>query len=128
MGIAIQTPGALGSIAEQVSLAAYNSTTSPGAGATLANIATPPAGVYSITAYTDLTGTVSATDQDNIQLAIDGVAQITLMVPAVVEGAAISPPFTFQYKTNGTSISLKANSAGTVSSVYRTLLSATRVA
>lgn len=127
MGVLIQTPGALGSIAEQASLTNYSSVTAPAAGGVLASLASPPAGVYQVQIIAGLTGTVAAADQDNIELVVDGSVITVLLLPAVVEGATDSPPFVIQVKTAGTSIQLKAVGAGTATAVYRTMLVATRV-
>lgn len=128
MGIEITPPGPAESLAPATSLGVYGSVTGPAAGATIAAVTTPAAGAYSVTVYVELTGTVAAADQDNLQLFDDNVVVTRVPASASISSGNVNPQFNFQVVTDGIhNIIVKAAAAGTGTAVYNVTLVVTRV-
>ena len=128
MGVQIQPPGPAVSPVPAASLLNYGANTAPTAFKTLAIISSPPAGVYKVTVYPELSGTVSSSDEDNMRLAVDGTVLATIQVPAQLTTGGQGQPISVYVRTVGTSISVQAVAAGGASAVYAVLLIATKVA
>lgn len=128
MGISIEPPGPGVVPVPAASLSNYGKVTGPAASAVIATITSPPAGVYTVTLYNELSGTVAAADQDNIKLLVDGVTITTLPLSAVIASGDVQPPLTITVKSSGTSIVVEAVGAATGTAVYSSLIIATKVA
>ena len=127
MGIQITPPSPIAASAPVASLYKYGTTTSPGSNAQLAAISTPPAGFYRVKIYAELSGTISATDQDNIRLNVDAVNLTNLPLSAVAPTQNIPTPIEIVVETTGTNITVKGIAAGTTGSIYGVLVVADRL-
>jgi len=127
MGIQITPPSPIAPSAPVASLYKYGVTTSPSANVVLASIATPPAGFYRVRIYVELSGTISASDQDNIRLTVDAVNLTNLLLSAVTPTQNVPTPIEIVVETTGTSIQVKSIAAGTTGAVYGVLVVADRL-
>jgi len=111
-------------VAETQSLSVYNTVTDPGAFATVASLASVPAGTYTITVLPSLAGTLTAADQNNMRLSIAGVLNQVLIVNPV---AGPSPAQTFTVTLAATtSINVQSVAAASgAAAVYQALVTAT---
>jgi hypothetical protein len=128
MGLYVEPPGpdvASGLVASQH---AFNQTTAPGAGAVLAVINNPPAGLYQVTAYCEISGTITAAEQDNILIQVDNNTFSHIPIQAIPTSGLVQEPFQCTVLSNGTNIRLEAVGAGGVAAVYTTVLIANKVA
>lgn len=110
------------------SLSADGSVTSPAAFANLASISPIPAGTYEVTVDFELSGTVAATDNNNIRIVSPGGTPSPILLDNnITTGEQTFGPFVMQ--TNGGAISLQTSTnAGTAGSVYSGTIIATPVA
>ena len=108
------------------SLAAANSVTSPGAGATIASLAAPPAGKYLIDVTVFLSGTAE-TALKNLRLLYNGATKVDT-IPSISAGGVLT--FRVPYASlDGTNpVTLIAIGAGVVGAVYNAVIVATRLA
>jgi hypothetical protein len=128
MGIQVTPPGPATSLAPQASLSAFGSATAPTAGAAIVTLAAPAPGTYQITVYEYLTGTVTAADQDNMTVQVNGVIKGTILEPGVAAGATMPAPFTLTVSVPAGNITVNAIGAGGASAVYHVSIVATRIA
>lgn len=128
MGLYVEAPGPEISSTLAPSQHAFNQTTAPAASAVLAVINTPPAGVYQVTAYIELSGTITAAEQDNVLIQVDNGTFSHIPVQALPTTGVVQTPFQCVVQTFGTNIRLEAIGAGGVAAVYTTVLIATKVA
>lgn len=109
----------------ETGLSTEASLVSPGAGATIASIASVPVGVYTISWETQLIGAAAAADQDNFAL-FSGATQLAVSLNAGAAGQY--PQTTVQFSlTSAQTIAVKAVGAGTVGVTYAAQLAVTPV-
>jgi hypothetical protein len=96
--------------------------TSPAALASIASIASVPAGEYTVNWQVELGGTLAAGDVNNFELTVAGVQQAVSLNPAV---AGIYPQDQVQIvvPAGGATVAIQAIGAGTVGAVYSAALS-----
>lgn len=128
MSIKIVPPGQVATLAPQASGTAYGLATSPSGGTALASIVAPPAGTYQITVEYYLSGTVTGTDGDNIQVTINGVQKLQCLVPPTAAGATGPQSMTFTGVVATGNIAVSAIVAGGAACQYHVSLIATRIA
>jgi len=127
VGISVEPPGPSDPLAPTPSLVNKNVTTGPAAGAGLATIAAPPAGIYKVDVYVEYSGTVAAADQDNLRLQVDSVTLVGLLASAAITSGDVNPIQSFIVRTIGTNIRIQAVALATATAVYTTMLVATQV-
>lgn len=104
---------------------ARGAVTAPGAGAAIATIVAPPAGLYRITVIGRYGGTSDTTD--NMELKKGATSLLVLPVLAVNNGTAI--PVTVDVRLDGaTAITVNAIAAGAALTNYLAYIVATKVA
>lgn len=107
---------------------AYNATTSPGGVTALAAITVNVAGYYQVDVYAYFSGTVTAaTEADNIQLWVDGLAYQNLLVPGVVNGTPVRHSFLVKSAGTGLTIETVCVGAATTGAIYHSLVAITQV-
>jgi len=127
MGISVEPPGPADPITPQTSHASFGSVTGPAAGGTIIATAALPAGVYKVDLYLRISGTITAAEENNMQLLNGAAVQNQLPVQAPAATVAADPPIT-QYKaSNATTFSVQAIAAAGVAAVYTVLIVATQV-
>ncbi|MCC9307691.1 hypothetical protein LN042_11350 [Kitasatospora sp. RB6PN24] len=101
--------------------------TAPGAGAAVASVTVPAAGLWEVVCSYWLSGTVAAGDANNLQLKQGATVRLTpLPVPAVVN--TLPPRLTVVLNcAAGDTVSLNAIAGGSASAVYNAVLVARQV-
>lgn len=99
----------------QPSQSATGKVTSPTASQVLATLGSNANAQYTVTAIVNLSGTLSATDTNNIQLNANGSGYAVLPIEPVTTEQTFGP---FIINSNGSAISLTAIGAGTVGAIY----------
>lgn len=111
----------------QVSLQKGGSVTAPLAGGNIATVTIVTAGLYEVTVWYFLSGTVAAGDANNFEILQNATARFALLpMPAVVD--VLTFPVTLLLSCAATdTISVAAIGAGTASAVYNAAIVARRV-
>jgi hypothetical protein len=129
MGIEITPPGLVATLVPSASLQAKGSVTAPTASQSIASIPTPPAGLYQCTFYTELSGTITAAEQDNFRVLYNGGTAFNVLSQATPTTGVVQVPFTINLQLNGLNgINLQALAAGGVAAVYSGMAIVTRIA
>lgn len=128
MSVRVRLPGSGSSLTPGASSTAYGLATSPSGGTPLAQIVSPPPGTYLCTVQAYLTGTVTGTDADNLQLTVNGVQKAQLLVPPTAAGPNPNVPDQVQVVVTTGNIAVSAIVAGGAACQYHVSLTATRVA
>lgn len=102
---------------------AYNKTTGPSAGATLASLSSLAAGNYTVDCWAYVSSSSSTADYDNIQLTVDGNTVGTLLVVGAV-GIAASAHYTFSLTTTTGAFALVAVGNASGGCIYHTQINA----
>src|SRR5271155_3252113 len=127
MGITIEPPGPPLTIAQQVSISAYGKVTGPAASGVIAQITGVPGGTYQVTVIPELAGTITAAEQDNMQLLSNASVKYTIPVQALpTTGAPQQQTSSIVFNGGGT-FTVEAVGAGGAAAVYSALIIATRI-
>jgi hypothetical protein len=112
------------------SVTGAGSATSPGAAATIAQIAALPAGTWEIMVDTFILGTtVGALESDNLRFSVGGAPVATIIVPVNgATGGVNNSKFTFRLNQLApATIAVVTNAAGTVGSIYKSSIIANKI-
>jgi hypothetical protein len=116
-------------LAPQAALVNFGSATAPAANQTIAVITAPAPGLYSVEVLAELSGTITAAEQDNLNLVVNAVnlSRIPLFAGAAAGGIpeTVGP---FNLTVAGGNIAVQARAAGGVAAVYSVFVTATRIA
>lgn len=116
------------------SVADHSTSAAPVAGTAVASIAAAslPAGVYDVECWVAATGTVAAaTETDNFEFREGAtvVASLPVIITSTTASTAYAGPYKFRRQVDGSvTLSVNATANATASSVYRALITATKVA
>lgn len=106
------------------SVQASGTVTSPGAAATIANIASLPAGTWVLNWNVGLAGTLAAIDGDNFKLIVAGSSVENPSNNPPAAGLYPQEPVQIVVPAGGAAVSVRTVAAGTVASVYSAELNA----
>lgn len=110
------------------SVQASGTVTSPGAAATIANIASLPAGTWVLNWNVGLAGTLAAADGDNFKLIVAGSSAENPSNNPPAAGLYPQEPVQIVVPAGGAAVSIRTVAAGTVGAVYSAELNATPAA
>lgn len=127
MGITISPPGPESPLAPQASQVVHNTAAAPIAGQICGTLTPTTPGVYKIDIYAEGSGTLSASDQDNVRLQVDSVTISTLPFSAVNTAGVVMPVVTFYARSTGLNVRLQSIAAATATAVYAFLIVITKV-
>lgn len=112
-------------VPNESSSSAYNTVGGPTAGQTIVSL-TLPGGVYNVQWQVGLGGTTGATENNNFELQLNGVAIETAMSSGGSGSFSTQTPVQVEVPESGGTISINAIVAGTSTAVYRGNLTATQ--
>jgi hypothetical protein len=127
MGIQIEPPGPVDSLAPQASVTNFGSVTGPTLGTVVAATGTVSAGTYSVVVQTDLNGTVTTADVNNTELLVGATVIVTLLNGDITNTDNTNPAINVTVPSGGATISTKTIGAGSGTATYSQLIVATRI-
>jgi hypothetical protein len=128
MGIEITPPGPVDSLAPQASQTSSGTVTGPSAFTSIAGVTSLPAGTYAVTAYYNITGTLTSAETNNLRINANGANLGFIPVPEQLPSGQVNDVYQCQVTLTGTSSILLQNiAAGGAAAVYTGSLVVTRV-
>ncbi len=118
-----------GASAPVASLFAFGTQTGPLAGTNIASMVAPAPGLYAMTLLNEVSGTVTAAEQDNLRLAVNAVTVISgLPLPAGAAAGGQAQPISANVRVPAGNVSVQAKGNAGVAAVYTSLIIATLIA
>jgi hypothetical protein len=128
MGIEITPPGPVDSLAPQACSTSSGTVTAPSAFTSIAGVTSLPAGTYAVTAYYNITGTLTSAETNNLRINANGANLGFIPVPEQLPSGQQNNVYQCQVTLTGTSSILLQNiAAGGVAAVYTGSLVVTRI-
>lgn len=128
MGITVEPPGPADPLAPQASSTSSGTVTGPSAFTSIAGVTSLPAGIYSVTAYYTISGTLTSAELNNLRINANGANLGFIPVPEVNPAGQINDTYQANVQLTGTSSILIQNiAAGGAAAVYTATLVVTRI-
>jgi hypothetical protein len=127
MGISVEPPGPVDSLAPAGSVINFGSVTAPGAAGLITAVTPTVAGTYQVRIIFNLQGTPSAADINNIKLVVNGSTKSTLVLSPAVTSNGADLDITLNIAWTAGSIAVEAVAAGTAGAIYSCNMIVTQV-
>ncbi len=127
MGISITPPGPADPFTPAASLTANGAVTAPGAGQVLANITSPPAGLYRALCYVKIAGVITAAEQNNVKLVVSGATKMIIPIDPIADNSQVPGPVECNFLQAAANVSLQAVGAGGAGAIYLVTLVITQI-
>jgi hypothetical protein len=127
VGISVEPPGPVDSLAPAGSVINFGSVTSPGAAGLIVAVTPTVPGTYQVRIIFNLQGTVSASDLNNIKLVVNGSTKSTLVMSPAVTGNGADLDLTLNIAWTAGSIAIEAVALSTTGAIYSCNMIVTQV-